>query len=62
MNKTKPLTEKQIRKIIREELAKVVPVPYPYPVYPPQPVQPTPSPLPPWSPRYVSSIICCQSK
>ena len=45
--KEKPLTEKRIREIVREEIAKIPPtyVPVPYP-------QPNPTPATPYQPNY----------
>ena len=62
--KTKPLTEKRIREIVREEIAKIpptyMPVPYPYPsptpVTPYQPYQPQP-----WTPMTPPFIVTCET-
>ena len=53
--KDKPLTEERIRKIIREEIAKIPPtyIPIPYPL----PPTPLPLPIQPRSPGYKPYII-----
>lgn len=55
--KQKPLTEKRIREIVREEIAKIppqyVPVPYPYPSLTPA------TPYQPWTPTQPPFIVTC---
>ena len=50
--KQKPLTEKRIREIVREEIAKIPPtyVPVPYP-------QPNPTPATPYQPNYPNPYV-----